>query len=116
MIASVRHRVTGLAAKAAFFASQVLTEESIEAVARPTMDDVLQGGRFDVVSIGFVLALWSGSRALNVFVDTITIPDHDWTPRTRRASSRSTAGGVTPAKDWASHHWGCTSQRLALPW
>ena len=46
----------------------------------------------------------------------LTIPDHDWTPRTRRASSRSTAGGVTPAKDWASHHWGCTSQRLALPW
>ena len=31
------------------------------------------GGRYDVVSIGFILALWSGSRALNVFVDTITI-------------------------------------------
>ena len=31
------------------------------------------GGRFDVISLGFVLALWSGSRALNVFVDTITI-------------------------------------------
>ena len=29
--------------------------------------------RFDVISLGFVLALWSGSRALNVFVDTITI-------------------------------------------
>ena len=26
-----------------------------------------------MVSVGFVLALWSGSRALNVFVDTITI-------------------------------------------
>jgi membrane protein len=26
-----------------------------------------------VISIGFVLALWSGSRALNVFVETITI-------------------------------------------
>jgi membrane protein len=40
----------------------------------PTLDDVLgSGGRFDVISIGFVLALWSGSRALNVFVDTITI-------------------------------------------
>ena len=37
------------------------------------MDDVLDGGRFDVISLGFVLALWSGSRALNVFVDTITI-------------------------------------------
>jgi len=42
-------------------------------VIRPTMNDVLEGGRFDVISIGFVLALWSGSRALNVFVDTITI-------------------------------------------
>ena len=31
------------------------------------------GGRYDVISIGFILALWSGSRALNVFVDTITI-------------------------------------------
>ncbi|WP_338748975.1 YihY/virulence factor BrkB family protein [Janibacter alittae] len=54
-------------------AGQVLTEDSIESVIRPTLDDVLEGGRFDVVSIGFVLALWSGSRALNVFVDTITI-------------------------------------------
>ena len=34
---------------------------------------MLRGGRFDVISVGFVLALWSGSRALNVFVDTITI-------------------------------------------
>ncbi len=39
----------------------------------PTINDVLEGGRFDVISLGFVLALWSGSRALNVFVDTITI-------------------------------------------
>ena len=53
---------------------QVLNEESVERVIRPTMEDVLAGnGRFDVISIGFVLALWSGSRALNVFVDTITI-------------------------------------------
>ena len=36
-------------------------------------NDVLGGPRFDVISIGFMLALWSGSRALNVFVDTITI-------------------------------------------
>ena len=33
----------------------------------------MEGGRFDVISVGFVLALWSGSRALHVFVDTITI-------------------------------------------
>ena len=39
----------------------------------PTLDDVLSSGRFEIISIGFVIALWSGSRALNVFVDTITI-------------------------------------------
>jgi membrane protein len=52
---------------------QVLTPESVHKVVVPTVNRVLQEPRFDVVSVGFVLALWSGSRALNVFVDTITI-------------------------------------------
>jgi len=53
---------------------EVLNEQAVERVIRPTMDDVLAGdGRIDVISIGFLLSLWSGSRALNVFVDTITI-------------------------------------------
>ena len=107
----LRHRVTGLAAEAAFFAvlsvpplifalagaigyvtaqfsadqvasirdaildlsSRFLTDSAVEKVIAPTIDDVLKAGRFDVISVGFVLALWSGSRALNVFVDTITI-------------------------------------------
>jgi membrane protein len=107
----LRHRVTGLAAEAAFFAvlsvpplvfalagaigfvserftdtqiedirtavleisRQGLTERAVNTIIRPTIDQVLDGGRYDVISIGFVLALWSGSRALNVFVDTITI-------------------------------------------
>ena len=34
---------------------------------------MLSGGRFEIISIGFVIALWSGSRALNVLVDAITI-------------------------------------------
>ena len=55
------------------FASRVLTESAVNRVIRPTLNDVLEGGRFDVISVGFVLALWSGSRALNVFVDTITV-------------------------------------------
>ena len=54
-------------------ARRALTETAVERVIEPTIDDVLAGGRFDVISIGFILALWSGSRALNVFVDTITI-------------------------------------------
>ena len=107
----MRHRVTGLAAEAAFFAvvsvpplifamagaigyvsdsftpaqvadvrqavidlsSRALTDSAVNRIIEPTINDVLEGGRFDVISLGFVLALWSGSRALNVFVDTITI-------------------------------------------
>ena len=54
-------------------ASQFLTDKSVDKIIEPTINNVLDGGRFDVISLGFVLALWSGSRALNVFVDTITI-------------------------------------------
>ena len=53
--------------------STFLTDRAVGDVIVPTMDEVLAGGRLDIISLGFVLALWSGSRALNVFVDTITI-------------------------------------------
>lgn len=52
---------------------QALAEDTVNSVIQPTVEQVLQGGRVDVISLGFVLALWSGSRALNVFIDTITI-------------------------------------------
>ncbi|WP_395691443.1 YihY/virulence factor BrkB family protein [Nocardioides sp.] len=52
---------------------RALTENAVSRIITPTIDDVLHGGRFDVISLGFVLALWSGSRALHVFIDTITI-------------------------------------------
>jgi membrane protein len=65
-VSEVRTTVLGLAGRA-------LTPGVVDSIIRPTLDQVLRGGRYDVVSIGFVLALWSGSRALNVFVDTITI-------------------------------------------
>ncbi len=53
--------------------ARALTDDTVASVIAPTLDDVLRRGRFDVISLGFVLALWSGSRALNVFIDTITI-------------------------------------------
>ena len=53
--------------------SRALTPQTVDAIVRPTLQDVFGSGRFDVISVGFILALWSGSRALNVFVDTITI-------------------------------------------
>lgn len=65
-IEDIKIQITDLAGRA-------LTDDSVKNVIVPTLDQVLDGGRPDVISIGFVLALWSGSRALNVFVDTITI-------------------------------------------
>jgi membrane protein len=55
------------------FSGRLLTDRAVNKVIAPTLDDVLKGGRFDIISLGFVLALWSGSRALNVFIDTITV-------------------------------------------
>ena len=52
---------------------RLLTDTAVDTIIEPTLNDVLRGGRFDVISLGFVLALWSGSRALNVFIDTITV-------------------------------------------
>jgi membrane protein len=54
-------------------ASRLLTPTAVNDVIAPTLDDVLFQGRFEIISIGFVIALWSGSRAVNVVVDTITI-------------------------------------------
>ncbi|MER7788272.1 YhjD/YihY/BrkB family envelope integrity protein [Streptomyces sp. NPDC097640] len=51
----------------------VLSDKGVREIARPLLDDVIRGGRPDVISLGFAIALWSGSRAVNVFVDTITI-------------------------------------------
>jgi len=55
------------------YASRFLTDQSVSTVIVPTMNDVLNNGRFDIISLGFLFSLWSGSRALNVFVDTISI-------------------------------------------
>lgn len=54
-------------------AQTVLTPQSVDTVVKPLLDDVLRGGRVELVSLSFLLSLWAGSRALNVYVDTITI-------------------------------------------
>ena len=42
-------------------------------VIQPTLHQVLHSGRADIISLGFVLALWAGSSATATFVNTITI-------------------------------------------
>lgn len=54
-------------------AAVVLTGRTVDVVVAPIVDDVFRGGSADIISIGFLISLWSGSRALNVYVDTITI-------------------------------------------
>ncbi|MBT3157902.1 YihY/virulence factor BrkB family protein [Streptomyces sp. CHA1] len=51
----------------------VLTDQGVREIAQPILHDVTKGGSPDLISIGFLLALWSGSRAVNVFIDTITV-------------------------------------------
>lgn len=54
-------------------AATVLADSRVEDVVAPTIDSVIYGPRPEIISIGFLIALWAGSRALNVYVDTITI-------------------------------------------
>ncbi|GAA2247452.1 membrane protein [Streptomyces ruber] len=51
----------------------VLSDRGVQEIAQPILDDVTKSGRPDVISVGFLFAVWSGSRAVNVFIDTITV-------------------------------------------
>ncbi|HEX3336745.1 MAG TPA: YihY/virulence factor BrkB family protein [Jatrophihabitans sp.] len=53
--------------------SRAFNEEVVQKVIAPILREVLSGGRADVISIGFALALWAGSSATATFVNTITI-------------------------------------------
>lgn len=44
--------------------SPFLTEDVVESVVVPTVTTALDTPRYDIISVGFLLALWSGSRAM----------------------------------------------------
>jgi membrane protein len=54
-------------------AQTVLTGPAVDSVVVPLIDDVIRGGSPDIVSLSFLISLWAGSRATNVYIDTITI-------------------------------------------
>jgi membrane protein len=66
VLTDLRDRVAGLA-------GAFVTPVVVDNVIIPTFNEVSANGRLDILSIGFVLSLWSGSRALNVYVDTVSI-------------------------------------------
>jgi membrane protein len=53
--------------------ARAFSDQVVDKVISPTLHQVLHGGRADIISIGFVLALWAGSSATATFVNTITI-------------------------------------------
>ncbi len=79
-------------------ASGVLTEATISDVIEPAVDGLLSQGRADILSIGAILALWSGSRALRVLTQAVTIAydleDHRTWWQHRLLGLSLTAAGV----------------------
>ncbi|MGI8880032.1 MAG: YihY/virulence factor BrkB family protein [Jatrophihabitans sp.] len=53
--------------------SRAFSDDVVSQLVKPTVTAVLRGGRADIVSVGFILALWAGSSATATFVNTITI-------------------------------------------
>ncbi|MFI7698841.1 YihY/virulence factor BrkB family protein [Nonomuraea sp. NPDC049480] len=56
-------------------AGVLFTDDAITTVVKPLIADVLSddAGKVSIISLGFLLSLWSGSRALYVYVDLISV-------------------------------------------
>jgi membrane protein len=65
-VARIEHSV--LQAAGHFFSNSTILE-----TVKPTVDEILRKGRPDIISIGFIVSLWSGSTAMATYVNTITI-------------------------------------------
>lgn len=55
------------------WANNIFSESTIADSVEPAIDSLLEQGRADVLTIGGLIALWSGSRAARVIVDAVTI-------------------------------------------
>ncbi len=71
-----------------FFSENIVSE-----IIEPTISDIVQGARGEVVSLGFVISLWAGSSAISAFVDSIT-EAHDQTPLRHPVRQRFYALGL----------------------
>ena len=64
--------VAAVQAQVVDLVGQVFSREAVEDIIAPTVADILTTARAEVISIGFVISLWSGSSAMSSFVDAIT--------------------------------------------
>jgi membrane protein len=54
-------------------ARDVLTQSAVNSDVAPLVNEVLAHGHLEVISVGFVISLWSGSTAMSAYVNTITV-------------------------------------------
>ncbi|MDT0351275.1 YihY/virulence factor BrkB family protein [Pseudonocardia charpentierae] len=64
--------VAAVQAQVVDLVGRVFSREAVEDIIAPTVADILTTARAEVISIGFVISLWSGSSAMSSFVDAIT--------------------------------------------
>jgi membrane protein len=53
-------------------AGGLFSQEALDEIVTPTVQDVLRAAPAGVISVGFLISLWSGSSAMSAFVDGIT--------------------------------------------
>jgi membrane protein len=53
--------------------THVILPSAVDSTIAPALHRILFGGRIDVVSISFIVSLWTGSSAMATYVNTITI-------------------------------------------
>jgi membrane protein len=85
-LATIEHRL--ISGANSFFSPSVVNE-----IIAPTITDIVQGARGEVVSLGFVISLWAGSSAISAFVDSV-VEAHDQTPLRHPVRQRLFALGL----------------------
>jgi membrane protein len=74
-------------------ANSFFSANIVEEIIEPTIRDIVQGARGEVVSLGFVISLWAGSSAISAWVDSV-VEAHDQTPLRHPVRQRFYALGL----------------------
>lgn len=77
-----------ISTSSSFFSRNIVNE-----LIEPTIQDIVQGARGEVVSLGFVISLWAGSSAVSAFVDSV-VEAHGQTPLRHPVRQRFFALGL----------------------
>jgi len=85
--------IDGVVEELVLLSGQVVAPDVVDEIVRPTLEQVLNEGRADVASLGFLISLWAGSTAMATYVNTITIA-YDMREKRSAVRSRLLALGV----------------------